>query len=120
VSRAERPLDAITSYHAHVYYEAATREDAALVRERLAERFAVQLGRWHDRPVGPHPQPMYQIAFAVEVFPTLVPWLMLNRLGLAVLVHPNTDNPRDDHLVHALWMGRMLTLDVSGLPASLS
>ena len=60
--------------------------------------------------------PCSRISFAKEVFPAIVPWLMLNRLGLTILVHPNTDRPRDDHLRHALWMGNVLTLDASRLP----
>jgi DOPA 4,5-dioxygenase len=35
---------------------------------------------------------------------------MLNRAGLTILVHPNTNNPRRDHLVHALWLGEMLPI----------
>src|SRR3712207_8632071 len=55
----------ITAYHAHVYYDPATsRREAALLRERVGELFpGVRLGRWHDQPVGPHPQAMYQIVF---------------------------------------------------------
>ena len=45
-----------------------------------------------------------------EVFAQFVPWLMLNRAGLTILVHPNTNNPRRDHLVHALWLGEMLPI----------
>jgi aromatic ring-cleaving dioxygenase len=109
---------AITDYHAHVYYDpAATRDRAERVRAWIAERFPeAQLGRWHDAPVGPHPRAMFQIAFPVELFPALVPWLMLNRLGLAVLVHPNTENARADHLTHAVWMGEILPLDADVLP----
>ncbi len=115
-----RPIAEITSYHAHVYFsDSAGREHAAWLRERVAERFVVQLGRWHDRNVGPHTSPMYQIAFTSDLFPLLVPWLMLNRRGLSVLVHPNTDNPHDDHLVHALWLGQALAIDGSRLPKSL-
>jgi DOPA 4,5-dioxygenase len=107
----------IASYHAHVYYHpAGSRASAARVREAIAARFTVQLGRWHDVPVGPHPQAMYQVAFAPEVFAGLVPWLMLNRAGLTVLVHPNTGRPRDDHLVHALWLGAVLPLNGAVLP----
>jgi DOPA 4,5-dioxygenase len=63
---------------------------------------------------------MYQVAFEAELFPTLVPWLMLNRLGLTIVVHPNTDRPKDDHLKHALWLGAVLQLDGSMLEESLA
>ncbi len=106
----------IASYHAHIYYDVAnTRRTAELLREQIALHFSVRLGRWHDVPIGPHPQAMYQVAFLPELFATLVPWLMLNRSDLAILVHPNTGAPRDDHLVHALWMGQVLPLDGSVL-----
>ena len=114
---AAKAIEAIASYHAHVYYDPeATRAAAERLRDRVAERFRVQLGRWHDKPVGPHPRPMFQIAFETGLFATLVPFLMLNRDGLAVFVHPNTNRPRDDHLLHALWMGEMLPLDAGTLP----
>ncbi len=33
---------------------------------------------------------MYQVAFTVDVLPRSLPWLLLNRHGLSVLIHPNT------------------------------
>ena len=109
----------IASYHAHIYYDpAATRPVAEALRARIAERFLVRLGRWHDVPVGPHPRAMFQVAFLPAAFPTFVPWLMLERAGLAVLIHPNTGRPRDDHLVHALWLGEILPLKDDVLPVT--
>jgi DOPA 4,5-dioxygenase len=111
------PNARILSYHAHVYYDPATSRDAAAtLRQQIGERFSVQFGRWHDVPVGPHTAAMYQVAFATESFAGFVPWLMLNRGALSVLVHPNTLAPRDDHLVHALWLGRQLALNEGVLP----
>ena len=105
------PVSDIASYHVHVYFDGREQRERALaLREQIAARFSVSLGTVHDRLVGPHARPMYQISFAVELFGTLVPWLMLNRDGLAVLVHPNTERERDDHLVHALWLGEMLPI----------
>ena len=107
----------ILSWHAHVYYDpAATRAAAEALRQRIADRFAVQLGRWHDVPVGPHTAAMYQVAFEPELFAHFVPWLALHREGLSVLVHPNTLAPHADHLRHALWLGTPLPLKPEVLP----
>jgi DOPA 4,5-dioxygenase len=108
----------VRGYHAHIYYDAETKPVAARLREAIGSQFTAELGRWHDEPVGPHPTSMYQVAFPVAEFPRLVPWLMLNRGGLDVLVHPQTDNPYDDHALHALWLGRKLPLRLDGLPRS--
>ncbi len=108
----EQPKDvgSIADYHAHVYFhDDATKDRAALLRRWAEERFpTARMGRWHDGPVGPHVQAMYQIAFGPELFPTLVPFLMLNRMELTVLLHPESGRPRDDHTLHATWMGEVL------------
>ncbi len=103
----------IEGYHAHIYYDPAdpaSRARAERLREGRGARFSARLGSWHDEPVGPHPVAMYQVAFSVGEFPRLVPWLMLNRGGLDVLVHPETGDAYDDHSVNALWLGKPLPL----------
>jgi aromatic ring-cleaving dioxygenase len=105
----------IKGFHAHVYYDAATRDRAAQVRETLASQFDVRLGRWHDQPVGPHPTAMYQVAFLFDQFSEVVPWLMLHHQGLSILVHPTTGDDVADHTDHALWLGEKLDLDVDSL-----
>ena len=85
-----RATNEIRGYHAHVYYDPSSRPRAAELRAAIEEQFEVVMGRWRDEPVGPHPQSMYQVAFAPEEFARVVPWLMLNRAGLNVLVHPET------------------------------
>ena len=106
-----QPLAAIGSFHAHIYFDGPGQREAAMaLREQIGERFGVALGRVHDRLVGPHARTMYQVAFDVATFGKIVPWLMLNRQGLTVLVHPNTRDERSDHLVHALWMGEVLDI----------
>jgi DOPA 4,5-dioxygenase len=102
---------AITGYHAHLYYTPETRPVAERLRGAIGENFPqTRVGNWHDEPVGPHPVSMYQVAFAVDDFPRLVQWLMLNRAGLDVLVHPLTDDSVADHTRFALWLGTPLPL----------
>ncbi len=112
-----RDANAIHAWHAHVYFDPADQAPALLLREQIGARFpAAVLGRWHGVPVGPHPRAMYQIAFGPALFPTLVPFLALNRMGLTVLVHPESGRPKDDHLLHALWLGEVLALNADILP----
>jgi aromatic ring-cleaving dioxygenase len=114
---APRPIAEIASYHAHIYYDPLTTKPLAdRLRLWIGERFSVQLGRWHDAQVGPHGASMYQVAFAKEVFATLVPWLMLNHGGLSILVHPNTVNPKRDHVVDPFWIGARLPIHDDKLP----
>jgi DOPA 4,5-dioxygenase len=54
---------------------------------------------------------MYQVVFTPEEFGTVVPWLMLNREGLSVLVHPSTGDGYGDHMVRSLWLGDRLKLN---------
>lgn len=105
----------ITGFHAHVYYDPTSRDAAMRVREGVGARFDVRLGNWHDKPIGPHTKSMYQVAFAPEHFGTVVPWLMLNREELDVLVHPETGDHVADHTTQALWLGNKLEVNVEFL-----
>ncbi len=111
------PIDEIASYHAHVYYDpATTRDQAETLRTRVADRFSVRLGRWFDTAIGPHDRAMFQIAFRKPLFATIVPWLMLNRGDLSILVHPNTSDQRKDHLQNGLWLGPQVRIRGDRLP----
>lgn len=105
----------IRGYHAHVYFDAQSRATAVHLRDAVDRRFRLSLGRLHDQPVGPHTQGMYQIAFAVDQLSELVPWLMLNRQGLNILVHPCTGDDMADHTAHAMWLGQSLPLNLEVL-----
>lgn len=100
----------INCYHAHIYYDDASRDTAAQLREAIERKFKVEMGRWRDGAVGPHPQSMYQVKFNPEEFAKIVPWLMLNRDGLNILVHPETTDAYTDHAVNGLWLGEKLAL----------
>ena len=110
-----KPISVIKGFHAHVYYSKENKEVAKQIREEIGQKFAVRLGQLHDDVVGPHSSAMYLVIFGNSEFNKLVPWLMLNRCGLSILVHPETGNDLDDHTNHAMWLGEQLDLRLDKL-----
>ena len=109
----------IKGYHAHVYFDAATRPIAERLRNTIAAQFAVEPGAFADEPRGPHPVPQFNMIFETSEFQKIVPWLMFNREGLDVLVHPLTESNHDDHSKLALWLGTPVPLRLDRLSKKL-
>ncbi len=72
--------------------------------------------------MGPHPVAMFEVnLFTPAQFGAFIPWLVINRGPLSVLVHPNTINPETgeheeeerDHTQRATWMGERIQLDLT-------
>lgn len=106
----------IDSWHAHVYFDAATRAAAWTLRETIEIELAgrMTMGRFHEKPVGPHPAWSYQLAFSTVDFPHVFGWLALNHGALDVFVHPNTGDGLRDHRDCAIWLGQSYVLNLAG------
>ncbi len=118
--KAPRPYTDIKSYHAHFYFDEDNYEKAALVRKWSVERFPVELGNWNLEPRGPHVTPSFYFGFTNDLLPIIVPWLQLNSLGLTILLHPNTTDPRADHLYYTLWVNRSQPVNAYNMPKQTS
>lgn len=103
----------IKGYHSHVYFNAETKAQARALCEAAAERFALTMGRMHERPVGPHPDWSCQLAYDADVLNQVLPWLALNREGLVVFTHPLSGDDLRDHRDYAIWMGQVRPLKLS-------
>ena len=108
----------ISGFHAHVYFDEGSVEQARELCEAAVERFGVSMGRMHERPVGPHPRWSCQLAFPPEQFGDFVPWLAVMRGGLTVFIHPETGDDLSDHRDRAIWMGEMLPLKLEMFASS--
>lgn len=81
----------------------------------------LRIYRFWEKPIGPHPYPMFEVnLFTPAQFGALIPWLVIWRGPLSVLVHPNTDEPGlpsendlRNHTARATWMGEKVPLDLS-------
>ncbi len=104
--------ESVEAYHAHVYFDAETAGQARTLREEIEARFDIRMGRFHEKPVGPHPCWSYQVAFDSPLFGDIVSWLSLNRRGLTVFVHACTGNDMRDHVNHVCWLGESCALNL--------
>jgi aromatic ring-cleaving dioxygenase len=100
----------INGYHAHIYFQPETRPAAEQIAETITGKFAVEIGGLFDKPVGPHPIGNLLVIFKPAEFAEFVPWLMFNRSGLDVLVHPLTNDAARDHDRDGLWLGTQVEL----------
>lgn len=105
----------IKDWHAHVYFDPASRDAAWALRERIEKAFDIEMGRFHEKPVGPHPRFSYQVHFRNDQLAPLISWLTLNRGDLTVLVHPNTGEALEDHRDRAVWLGQQVPLNLDAL-----
>lgn len=112
-----RAFTDIKSYHAHFYFDHDGHEKAALIRRWAGERFPVEMGDWNAEPRGPHTTPSFYFGFTNDLLPVIVPWVQLNSLGLTILLHPNSDDPRADHLFYTLWVNRSQPVNAYAMKA---
>lgn len=100
----------IKDWHAHIYFDEASRDAAWALHERIEKTFAVEMGRVHEKPVGPHPRFSFQVHFRTDQFAAVMAWLAMNRGELTVFTHPNTGHDLEDHRDRAIWMGQQVPL----------
>ena len=108
----KRPTNVYDKYHAHVYFDGNSIEKAASLCQKAGELFGVNVGRVHQKPVGPHPCRSCQLAFDKTQFDQLIPWLENNRGEFTVLVHGLTGNDLADHTERASWLGKPVPLNL--------
>lgn len=108
-----RPQNLHKAYHAHVYFGPDTVVQARTLVAQAGETFKVQVGRVHEKLVGPHPQWSCQLAFSAAEFDKIIPWLDEHRGGLDVFVHGLTGDDLQDHTAYAYWLGHEHKLDLS-------
>ena len=103
----------IHDFHAHIYFDADTVAEAQALAAVVQGRFAVPVGHFHTRPVGPHPRGSVQITVPTERFGDVATWLAVNRAGLTIFAHASTGDDLADHSRNVVWFGPSEPLDLS-------
>ena len=95
-------------FDVHIYYLQTNPEEtkfATELHERIRREFPeLRTYRLWDVPIGPHPVAMFEVnVFTPQQFGALLPWLVIHRGPLSVLIHPNTGRDVRDHTQSATW-----------------
>lgn len=103
----------IRDFHAHIYFNPDELERAQALGAAAHDTFGVPVGRYHVRPVGPHPRGSCQLTVRPDQFGEVAQWLVLNRGSLTIFAHASTGNDLADHTEHVIWFGQSEALNLS-------
>ncbi len=101
-----------TGYHIHFYCEPSQIPLCQTVREKMVQELPELdgAGPVRNKPIGPHPLPMFEAWFTTDHLDKVVRWSMQNRSGLSVMIHPLSGDDLADHRDYAMWLGPQLPL----------
>lgn len=107
-------------YHAHVYFNADTRQQAEALHGELQKKLASSalpgllfVGGLKEGPAGPHPTSQFEVHFMESALPAMR--LAIRASGRTALIHPLTDDDLADHTRLAEWIGTPLELALNTL-----
>lgn len=112
MSPSKRPINQHELYHAHIYFDADSRDLAAQLCHQIRQELELPVGRFHEKLVGPHPRWSCQISFTQADFDHFIPWLEQHRQGLTVFVHGVTGDYWQEHTTYAYWLGDSVPLNL--------
>ena len=112
MKETKRPVNLHKAYHAHIYFDEASKLLAKELCEQSGELFNLRVGRFHEKLVGPHPCWSCQITFGTKDFDRYISWLEENRQGLTIFIHALTGDDLKDHTDFAYWLGEEIKLNL--------
>ena len=102
------------NYHAHIYWKSATERTLAISLRPSFQSIGCGLGSVHDRPIGPHPLPMYQIKYDSSIQNEVETLLRIQPMSILLHEDIGVDHVRD-HTEGARWINEPLELDLKFL-----
>ena len=102
------------NYHAHVYWKNQAEREIAISMRSSFLSMGASLGAIHDRPIGPHPLPMYQIMYDTSIQTEVETLLRIQPMSILLHEDIGIDHVKD-HTDGARWINTPLDLDLQFL-----
>ena len=106
------------TYHCHIYFVASEAALAEQVRTEIVAALPslTYAGHLINYPIGPHPQPMFEIHIPAANLEHALNVIEEKRRGLSALIHPVQADELAAHTELAKWLGTPLELRLEYLP----
>jgi DOPA 4,5-dioxygenase len=103
------------NYDIHIYWRNSDERKEALALQKVLIENNVQTFPFVEKPIGPHPYPMFESHVTNQKLTEIEPLLIANRNSCSILIHEKTGDHVYDHTKGAHFLGEPLELNIEFL-----
>ena len=103
------------NYDIHIYWRNNDERNEALALQKVLIENNVQTFPLVEKPIGPHPYPMFESHVTTQTLPVIESLLTANRVSCPILIHEKTGDHVYDHTKGARFLGEPLELNIEFL-----
>ena len=103
------------NYDIHIYWRNSYEREEALELQKVLIESNVQTFPFVEKPIGPHPYPMFESHVSSQTLFVIESLLVANRKTCSVLIHEKTGDHVYDHTKGARFLGEPLELNIEFL-----
>ena len=103
------------NYDIHIYWRNNDERNEALALQKLLIENNVQTFPFVEKPIGPHPYPMFESHVTTQTLPVIEALLTEYREFCSILIHEKTVDHVYDHTKGARFLGEPLELNIEFL-----
>ena len=103
------------NYDIHVYWRNDEERNEAILLNKVLLENKVQCFAFVEKPIGPHPLPMFEAHISSERLTEISALLTNSRKECSILIHEKTGDHVYDHTKGARFLGEPLELNIEFL-----
>jgi DOPA 4,5-dioxygenase len=103
------------NYDIHIYWRNNDERSEALALQKVLIENNIQTFPFVEKPIGPHPHPMFESHVTTQTLPAIEALLTENRESCSILIHENTGDHVYGHTKGARFLGEPLELNIEFL-----
>jgi len=103
------------NYDIHIYWRNSDECEEALALQKVLIENNVQTFSLVEKPIGPHPYPMFESHVNSQTLPIIESLLVANRKSCSILIHEKTGDHVYDYTKGSRFLGEPLELNIEFL-----